>query len=228
MTVTFTVAPQDRGYAVCANGQILQTPGKHPLVVPTGALAEAIASEWVESPRYNASRMKLTALAYTAIDRIAQQKDAIIEVLLAYVDTDTLSYRSTGSQKLAQLQDEQWDPVLARLKMHLGATWEVTNSIMPIDQPQQLHDAVARRFASLEAMELAAACMLASGFSSLALTLAVLEGDMDAAEAFRLSRLEEESQAEQWGRDEEAERRASALKDEIIQSERFLRLLDAG
>ena len=76
-------------------------------------------------------------------------------------------------------------------------------------------------------MQLAAACVLASGCSSLALALAVLEKHIDGAGAFRLSRLEEEAQAEAWGRDIEADRRAQQLREELLAAGHFLRLLQA-
>ena len=67
--------------------------------------------------------------------------------------------------------------------------------------------------------------MLASSLSSLVLMLAVVEGHIDAAEAFRLSRLEEEFQAQQWGHDMEAQTRALRLKGEILDTAHFLGLL---
>lgn len=212
---------------VSIQGKALLTPGKNPLQAPTEALAKAIEKEWQTQKKFSAEKMPLTALAYTAIDRIAGHENDIIEALLVYVDTDTLSYRATGSEKLAQAQQQQWQPILDWAGKKFGATWEVTSGVMPLDQPKALHQAVEKYFKTLDAMRLSAACLLASGFSSLALALAVLEKHIDSAEAFRLSRLEEEAQAEQWGRDEEADRRAGRLKEEVLTAERFLRLLDA-
>ena len=73
-----------------------------------------------------------------------------------------------------------------------------------------------------------AVCMLASGYSSLALAIAVLEQHVSAEDAFLLSRLEEEFQAESWGRDEEADARTEKLADEILAAGHFLDLLKAG
>lgn len=227
MTPAYRVIRKDASFTVSANGSPLLTPGRKPLSVPSQALADAIHAEWRESKgRFSASVMPLTSLAYTAIDRIEGQKDAIIEVLLAYVDTDTLSYRSGGSDKLAQSQNKQWNPILDWARKTLGATWNVTSGVMPLDQPEDLRGAVARRLSALDSMQLSACCLLASGFSSLALMLAVVEGHIDAEEGFRLSRLEEDSQAEAWGVDDEAAARAQRLKGEILAAARFLRLLE--
>lgn len=228
MAIIFTITPSGSGFAICAQGKPLQTPGKQPFAVPTKALAEAIASEWVATQKFNPVKMPLTTIAYTAIDRVGAQQDNIVEVLLVYVDTDTLSYRSGGSETLASRQEAEWNPVLAWADKAFGATWATTKGVMPIDQPPELHAAVGKKLSALDAMQLSALCILSSGYSSLALALAVVEKHLDAAEAFRLSRLEEESQAEQWGRDAEADQRAERLKEEIVAAGQFLRLLDAA
>jgi len=248
----YTVTPQGVGFAVCADGKVMQTPDKQALLLPTRALAEAIAAEWNSStrrgeagrgalsegisqksphpnlpPKGEGTKAKpLTALAYTAIDRIAPQPGNIIEALLVYIDTDTLSYRATGSEKLAAQQEAQWSPVLAWAKKTYGVTWEVTSGVMPLEQPAALTEILSARLAKLDAMRLSACCLLASGFSSLVLMLAVLENYLSAEEAFRLSRLEEESQAEQWGRDVEADIRTARLHDEIMAVKHFLGLLE--
>ena len=210
---------------VVINGKSLLTPKKNTFAVPTQALADAINTEWQAHGKYVAGKMPLTALAYTAIDQIAPQKALIIESLLTYVDTDTLSYRATSSEKLATQQLEQWAPVLDKLGALLGTDWEVTSGVMPVDQSPELHKAIEKRLNTLDAMSLAALCVLASGYSSIALMLAVLEKHVDASEAFRLSRLEEESQAERWGRDSESDARAERLKAEVVAAGEFLRLL---
>lgn len=209
------------------NGKPINTPAKYPLAVPTRALAEAIETEWAANKKFVASQMPLTALACTAIDRIEPQKDAVVEALMTYIDTDTLSYRSTGSKILADRQSEQWDPLLSWMSKRFGAIWQVTTGIMPLEQPQDMHEGIRTLLAGKNAMELSALSVMASVFSSLVLALAVLEKQVDAKRAFELSRLEEESQAEAWGRDEEAEERAARMQAEIIACARFLRLLEA-
>ena len=202
-----------------------QTPAKNPFTIPAPALAAAIEAEWAGGAKYSPQTMPLTVLAYTAIDRIAEQKEGVIEALLVYVDTDTLSYRSDHSQALRERQEQEWGAVLKWLASRYDAIWQVTSGIMPIEQPQALHDAIRRHLASLDAFALSGFCVLASGFSSIALALAVIGGHVGAKEAFALSRLEEEAQAEQWGRDAEADKRAQKMQEEILAAERFLRLL---
>lgn len=213
------------------NGAPIFTPEKNPLVVPTQALADAIAEELAAKKpsssviRHPSSAMPLTALAYTAIDRIGADKENIIEVLLAYVDTDTLCYRASAAPDLEQRQKKEWDPVLAWAGAKWNALWQTTSGVMPLKQPQALHQALRDYLGKMDAMPLAALSVLASLYSSLLLALAVLEKEMTAERAFALSRLEETFQAEQWGRDEEASARAGRILEEIKPVARFLELL---
>lgn len=214
-------------FIVKTNNPSRLTPGKHPLTVPSQALANAIEAEWKGAKKFNPDKMPLTALAYTAVDRIEGQEPNIIEALMVYIDTDTLCYRSSGSEKLAGLQKKHWDPVLAWAKDTLGVTWKTTDGVMPLEQPKKLHQAIEKRLKKMQSMQLAPFCLLASGFSSLLLALAVFEKELDVDDAFRLSRLEEDTQAENWGQDAEAAQRARRLHAEIVDASRFLGLLEA-
>jgi chaperone required for assembly of F1-ATPase len=226
-TLDFSVVAQEQGYGLQANGKEMCTPGKLSFRLPSKALAEAICWEWQSAQRFSPAAMPLTSLAYTAIDRIEDQKEAIIEALLVYVDTDTLSYRDTGENTLlAQRQKEHWDPVIHWVGERLGHAFQTTTGIMPIEQPTALIDAFRKELETLDAMRLSAASVLASCCSSMVLGLAVVRGHVDAEKAFALSRLEEDTQAEVWGRDEEANARAERLKNEIVAATRFLRLLE--
>jgi chaperone required for assembly of F1-ATPase len=212
-------------YPIAANGRHLQTPGKHPLAVSSKALADAIQAEWQGQQKFISQKMPLTSLAYTAIDKVAGQEGNIIEVMLAYIDTDTLCYRASSPPVLAR-QQKEWDPVVAWASKEFGATWHVTTGIMPLEQPETLVASVKKYLASLDAATLSTGMVIASIYSSLILALAVLKKHSNAEDAFTLSRMEEDTQAEQWGRDPEAEKRAEHMKAEISSAGRFLRLLE--
>jgi chaperone required for assembly of F1-ATPase len=202
-----------------------QTPAKNPFNLPSPALTELVAKEWQSGKKFSPANMPLTSIAYTAIDKIGDKKNDIIEVLMVYVDTDTLTYRATSSEKLAKQQDEIWGEVLKWAGSRFDIAWQTTSGVMPVEQSPELHKAIERYLRSLNHWQLAAFCVLSSGYSSLVLAIAVCEGYVDAEEAFQLSRLEEEHQAEAWGRDEEAEARAAKMQAEIVSAGQFLSLL---
>lgn len=201
------------------------TPGKHPFTLPSQALEAAIAAEWQGRPSFNAAAMPLTALAFTAIDRVASARDSIIEVMLAYVDTDALCYRSRDSRELQNRQHKEWDPLLAWAGHRFSALWQTTSGVMPLVQSPALHQSIRSYLEALDDFGLAGVSVLASLLSSLVLAAAVYDRRISTGEAFRLSRLEEHFQAENWGEDAEAKRREDLIFKEVEQVTKFLDLL---
>jgi chaperone required for assembly of F1-ATPase len=201
------------------------TPARNSFKVPTKALEAAIAKEWEGRKGFNAVAMPLTSIAFTAIDRTEPERDNAVEILLAYVDTDTLCYRAAASEKLSRLQHEQWDTIVAWSGKQLGCIWQTTSGVMPIEQSETLHQAVRTYLQPLDSMRLTACTVLASLYSSLILAMAVMEGRLAAEAAFDLSRLEEAHQREEWGEDEEASGRTERIRAEIASTARFLSLL---
>ena len=133
-----SIIPQGLNFSLAMDGKPMQTPGKKPFIVPSHPLAEAIVSEWHGHAKFVAGKMPLTSLAYTAIDRIEPQKDAIVEALLVYLDTDTLSYRDDGQSPLLISPAEGlgsgcWH---GRQRNSGNVKWNITEGIMPIEQPK--------------------------------------------------------------------------------------------
>ncbi len=110
--------------------RVLKTPARQPLVVPTQALALAIAAEWewqvcalpplcflslvqpydarsnlcccVQAKRIQPFTMPLMSLAATAIDQ-PKSREAVIETMLQYLHTDPVCCRHEPG-KMADLQ----------------------------------------------------------------------------------------------------------------------------
>ena len=75
-------APEGGGHRVLLDGRPMRTPAKAILVLPTPALAEAIAAEWgavPEAAEINVAHLPLTRLAATGLDRVGNQRDRVIE-----------------------------------------------------------------------------------------------------------------------------------------------------
>jgi len=84
------------GYAIILDGKPIKTPGRRDLLVPSEALAAAIAEEWnAQATEVRAAKMPLTRFATTTVDRVATQRDAIIRQTANYAGTDLVCYRAT-------------------------------------------------------------------------------------------------------------------------------------
>lgn len=194
------------GWQVTLDGKPLATPGKLPLILPTAGLARAIAAEWdAQTDLIDPLTMPLTRAANSAIERVAPQRAAVAAMLAEYGGTDLLSYRAEGQGRLAALQAESWDPLIEWAAMRYGAPLAVTSGVIPVAQDPASLARLAEAVAALDTFGLTALHDLVTLPGSLVLGLAVIDGRIDATMAHALARLDEDYQADQWGRDEDAE-----------------------
>lgn len=216
------------GWQVTLDGRPVRTPGKLPLIVPTEALARAIAGEWdAQADVIDPNAMPLTRAANSAVEKVAPQFDAVADMLAEYGATDLLCYRAEAPAALVNRQAAGWNPLLDWAAGFLDAPLRTTAGVMAIEQPAGSLSRLRARLGGLSAWELTGLHDLVTLPGSLILGLAVAEGVIDAAEAHRLSRIDEDHQARQWGRDDEAEAAAAARLDAMRSAERFLSLVRA-
>ena len=220
------IIPVPGGYAVGLDGRAIKTPAKLPLLLPNAALAAAIAGEWnAQQSEIRPEKMPLTRLASTAIDRVAPQRDAIVQQIADYAGTDLVCYRAAQPPPLAMRQQAVWQPLVDWAAQRYAAPLETTAGIIPISQPVASLHALAAAVAEHDNFALAALHLLTGTCGSLVIALALTEGRLDAAEAFAASQLDESFQIEAWGEDEEQARRRAALAEDIVAAARFLSLL---
>ena len=110
---TATAVACDGGFTVHLDARQVRTPGKLPLVVPTLALAQAIAVEWdAQQGLVRPETMPCTRAANSALEKVTPQFDEVVDLLAAYGDSDLLCYRATAPQELIARQAAAWDPLL--------------------------------------------------------------------------------------------------------------------
>jgi chaperone required for assembly of F1-ATPase len=217
-----TVAADHR---ILLDGKVIKTPAKADLRAPTRALAEAIAQEWREQgAEIWPATMFLTKLANTAIDRVEPLREAFLRELADYARSDLLCYRANEPAALAARQQERWDPLLDWARSRFGASLKVTHGVRPVLQSDEDIATLTSHLLTFDRWRLAALQSATTLTGSLILALAVAEERLDAAEAFALSRIDETFQAENWGRDAEAEERTQRLAQELAAAARFLDL----
>lgn len=216
------IRPADGGWEVILDDKPVRTPGKHPLILPTEALARAIAAEWdAQSDVIDPITMPLTRAANSAIEKVAPQFDDVAGMLAEYGGTDLLSYRAEQPEDLVRAQAEGWDPLIDWSATDLQAPLRITHGVVPVTQDQaalnRLHDQVR----SLDNFGLTALHDLVTLPGSLLLGLAVIRGRLTAEQAFALSRIDEEHQAKLWGEDDEARTAAESRRAAMVQAARF-------
>lgn len=210
------------GYGVALDGRVVKTPARADLVVPTRAMAQAIALEWdAQVEKIDPMTMPFTRTANSAIDKVAHQKDGVVAMLSEYGGTDLLCYRALGQDALLERQAAAWDPLLAWAAEVFDAPLNITQGVIPVEQPEA---SVARLYATVAAFDsfqIAALHDLVAITGSLVLALAVARGHIDAGQAWTIARIDEDFQIEAWGADEEAAELAETKRNALLHAERF-------
>lgn len=148
--------------------------------------------------------------------------------MVGYGETDLLCYRSPspgrvaptlslveGEGRVAQAvrgegglqarQDVLFDPILQWANEAYKLDFRITDGIAPIEQPKESLAKLRKVFEQASDKELAALSFLVPLLGSALLTLALWKGQITVEQAIAAAHLDEDFQAEQWGKDEEAE-----------------------
>jgi chaperone required for assembly of F1-ATPase len=143
-------------------------------------------------------------MADFAIDVVGTDRGAEIRALLAYAETDTLCYRAEVGEALRDRQEVIWEPLLSAAERRWDVQFIRVAGIIHQAQPAAT---LARIEAALSAHDdfiLAALRNTAGLAASLVIGLAALEPDADPHALWDTANLEEDWQAELWGKDYEA------------------------
>jgi chaperone required for assembly of F1-ATPase len=218
------VAETGDGFAVALDGRTVRTPKGQALVLPSRALADAIAAEWNgQGEELDPAAMPMLRFANTVLDGIAPDPGAVAAAILRFGDNDLLCYRA-GESALAERQRAAWDPLLGWARQRWSAHLRVTDGISPVEQSPDAREALREALRGYDPFTLAAIQVIAAITGSLILALAVAERRLSPAAAFAVSRIDESWQAEKWGTDAEAAARADTLAREMA---RAAALMDA-
>jgi chaperone required for assembly of F1-ATPase len=211
---------------ILLDGRAIRTPAGAPLRAPTRTAAEAAAQEWnTQTGAIDAARMPITRALNSAIDRVAPQHAEVVEIVAAYGASDLLCYRADHPAALAARQAEAWDPLLSWAEERYGARLVCGIGVMHVAQPPGSVAALGRTVAAFDPFALTALHDLVALSGSLVLGLAVAEGRLKALNAWNISRIDEDWQAEQWGVDAEAEAAAAIKHADFEAAARFISLL---
>lgn len=198
------------GFRVLLDGRGVRTPARRELILPSPALAEAVASEWRrQGVTIDPGSMPLTRLVNSAIDGVADRAPEVRASILAYGGSDLVCYFAEGPRELIERQSRGWGEVHAWAKQAFGVELELAAGVMPVVQRPEMLAQLDAALGTRGPLELAALHVMTASMGSLLLSLAVLHQRLTPAEAWALAHIDEDFQIEKWGHDEEAaERRA--------------------
>lgn len=221
------VTTQGEGWGVALDGRPVRTPERAPLLLPTAALAQAIAAEWdAQGEVVNPRSLPLTGLANAAIDRVAADAAGFAARLAAYGESELIAYRAQGPASLLAAQAQAWDAWVAWLAQRYDAALILTAGIIHVPQPAATLARFRSAFAAFTPFQLAALDPVVSITGSAVLALAVADGALDAEAACDAAHVDARWQELHWGRDPLAEAADTARRADLAAAVRFLRLLE--
>jgi chaperone required for assembly of F1-ATPase len=222
------VAAEDGGWSIRLDGRPVKTPARASLVVPTRALADAIADEWrCVGDDVDPRAMPLTGIANAAIDRVASKKEAFAQGLARYAEADLACYRAQGPHELVERQEQSWDQLLAWARRRFDVDFTTTLGLVHVAQPEGTIERLSHAVESLDAFHLAGLSPLVTIGGSLIAALALVEKVLTPAQAWDAVSIDERWQLEQWGSDAEAEKALESRRRDFFAAARFLELLDS-
>jgi chaperone required for assembly of F1-ATPase len=213
-------------WRVTLDARGIKTAGGRAQVVPSLPLAEALAAEWAtQGDELDPAGFVLRDLADYAIDVVSVDRDGTIAAILPYAETDTLCYRAEEGEALRRRQDAAWEPLLTAAERRYDIHFERIGGIIHRAQPEATLARLRMVLAAQDAFTLAALHTLTSLASSLVLGLAALEPGAEAEALWDAANLEEDWQAELWGKDAEALARRALRLGAFSSAMRFAALV---
>lgn len=214
------------GFLLRLDGKPAKTRAGRALAAPTERLGLALAGEWNACGEFiDFSAMPMTRFVMTLVDLGDRDAGEWRDAILLFLKSDLLCYRASEPAALVDRQRAAWDPPLDWAAEYLGARLATGAGVSFIEQTAAPIAAAQSRLAMAQAGSLLGMKAAAEISGSAVIALALAENAFPAEALFEASRVDEAWQAERWGLDDEAERRAKRLRADFLDAARFLRLL---
>jgi len=201
---------------IVLDGRNVKTPRKAALILPTRALAEAVAAEWdAQVEVINPHAMPLTKLANTAIDRAMTEKSKIAAEILEFAGSDMVCYRAENPAGLVQRQTAHWDPIIAWAEADLNVGFAAVSTIIHKRQSPAALQVLQAHIKSLDPFSFVAVHNLTTLTGSALLAAMVASGKITPDAAWLAANVDEDWQIETWGEDAEASARRAGRFNEF-------------
>jgi chaperone required for assembly of F1-ATPase len=211
---------------ILLDGRAIKTPLKKPLVMPSRAMAEAVAEEWqAQVEVVNPALMPVTKLANTAIDRATSERASVVDEIVQYAGSDLVCYWADRPPQLVQLQRQHWQPVLDWAAESLDATFKTASGISHVEQDEAAMQAIRNTAERLDEWNLTAMFLLTTMLGSALISLRMQSAASSADAAWAAANVDEDYQISQWGEDWEAKIRRESRAREYQGMVKFLELL---
>ena len=210
---------------ILLDDQELKTPKNKKLNLPY-YLSQKVFDEWNEvQDEINPSLMPFYSYSVTAVDRIMNQRNDVIETLKSILSMDTLLYRSGNDSELSKLQEKEWQPLVKWLDENFNCKLIINYELKPLNQKEAELLKCINLINQLDHFSLSSFSHLVSISGSFILGLSFYFKKINSHKLYELALLEELFQSNKWGSDDFANERRENIKKEINEACEFLDIL---
>ena len=189
-------------------------------------LSQKVFKEWNEvQEEINPSLMPFYSYSVTAVDRVMNHKNDVIETLRSILRMDTLLYRSGNDINLSKLQEKEWQPLLKWLDVNYNCKLIINYELKPLNQKETELLKCINLVNQLDHFSLSGFSHLVSISGSFILGLSFYCKKINSHKVYELALLEELFQSNKWGMDDFANERRENIKKEITEACEFLDIL---
>ncbi len=222
-----TVEKIGNGFGIGLDGRFCKTPSGKKTVVPSRELAGILAEEWERQEKViDAGSMPLVRLVNSAIEGGAEVQEVLRDEVVKFAANDLLLYRAEHPVELVELQNKYWNPVLEKLERHFSIIFETVSGIIHRPQPEKSLAVLKADLVDVDHFVATALVSITGLTGSGLLAFALRHGLVSGEYAWNSAMVDEDFNAERWGRDPEAVLRNEKRQAEFDAALKVLCLLD--
>ena len=152
---------------------------KKELVLPSEILVNEVLREWDQnSDNINIDDLVFYGVLSTAIDKVNLEKDAYVNDIIDFIDTDLICYRAESPNDLIALQNKSWNPILLLIEKYIDVKIKVFKGIMPSNQDQKVHTEIKKLISNLSDVQISVLHRITNLIGSIFLSLCILKKDL--------------------------------------------------
>jgi len=165
-------------------------------------LALLIADEWEnQTDVLKPHALPVTSLVSRALDGFADAeiREQVVANLLRYLDTDTVCFHETQPERLVELQESHWKPLIKWVEQTYDCKIELYEGLFGTRQPLETVLKLGKAVEGFDSFKLAAFERAVLASKSYLIALALVQGHLSVEDAAQCAHVEVQSQINRWG-----------------------------
>ena len=189
-------------------------------------ISEKVFIEWKEiKDKIYPDKMPFYAYSVTAVDKILNKENKILQNLESILSMDLILFRSKDDEELYNYIEELWEPFLEWMNLEFNCKLLVNYDLFPVEQNKNEISKCISLVKHFDHFNFSGFSHIVNLTSSFILGLAFLYKKINMHELYEIALAEELFQIKKWGSDEISEIRRKNIKKEISEACEFLNCL---